>query len=120
MFGVGQGVNRDAWVMGPKKFTDAAAVDDLQDGKMVKVSVRNRPIVLLKHDDGIHAFDGTCPHRGCNLWEGKLQGHVLACPCHNSQFDVTDGRVVHGPATAPVPSYDVRENNGRVEIKLRQ
>ena len=119
VFGLGQAVNRDAWVDGPEEYTDVASVDQLRDGEMVKVELDGRPIVLLKHGDGTHAFEGTCPHFGCGLWEGKLQGHTLTCPCHGSQFNVTDGSLLHGPATAPVPSYDVRTREGRVEVRLR-
>jgi nitrite reductase/ring-hydroxylating ferredoxin subunit len=120
VYNLGMAINRDAWVEGPEKYTDVAAASDLQDGKMVKVDLENRPIVLLKHDDGIHAFEGTCPHYGCGLWEGELNGHIVTCPCHGSQFDVTDGRLVHGPATAPVPSYQVNVREGRVRVRLRQ
>lgn len=117
VFNLGMAINRDAWVSGPKEFTDVASVAELQDGKMSKVEVKGRPIVLLKHEDGLHAFEGTCPHYGCGLWQGKLDGHVVTCPCHGSQFDITDGHLIHGPATSPIPTYAVRESGGRVEVK---
>jgi nitrite reductase/ring-hydroxylating ferredoxin subunit/uncharacterized membrane protein len=122
VYNLGQAVNRDAWVEGPEKYTDVASVDDLKDGKMVKVEYEGRPIVLLKHEDGTHAFEGTCPHYGGPLWEGKLEedGHVVVCPWHGSHFDVRDGSVVHGPATAPIPCYQVRQRKGRVEIRLSE
>jgi nitrite reductase/ring-hydroxylating ferredoxin subunit/uncharacterized membrane protein len=120
VYNLGQQVNRTAWVAGPEKYTDVAAVDDLKDGEMVKVEVEGRPVVLLKDEDGIHAFEGTCPHYGGPLWEGELDGHVVTCPWHGSQFDVRDGRVVHGPATAPVPCYDVRKRVGQVQIRLER
>lgn len=122
VFNLGQAVNRDAWVTGPEKYTDVIAEDDLQEGVMSKVEVDGRPIVLLKHPDGIHAFDGTCPHYGGPLWEGELKddGHVVVCPWHASHFDVRDGTVVHGPATAPVPCYDVRRRKGRLEVRMEK
>lgn len=119
IYNLGQAINRNAWVDSPERYTDVASVEDLQPDTMVKVQLQDRPIVLLQHEDGIHAFEGTCPHYGCGLWEGELDGHVVTCPCHGSQFDVTDGSLVHGPATSPVPSYDVRKRGGRVEVKLR-
>jgi nitrite reductase/ring-hydroxylating ferredoxin subunit/uncharacterized membrane protein len=119
VFNLGQAVNRDAWVEGPKKFRDVAAETDLEEGKMKKYDVLREPIVLLKHDDGIHAFNGRCPHFGCGLWTGELDGHTVTCPCHGSQFDITDGRLLHGPATAPIPVYDVKTADGRIQVKLR-
>jgi nitrite reductase/ring-hydroxylating ferredoxin subunit len=52
----------------------------------------------------LYAFDDTCTHMGCSLAKGKLDGTTVTCPCHGSQFDVTSGAVLHGPAQRPVRS----------------
>ncbi len=52
----------------------------------------------------LHAFDDTCTHTGCSLATGKLDGNTVTCPCHGSQFDVTSGAVLRGPARRPVRS----------------
>ena len=52
----------------------------------------------------LHAFDDTCTHRACSLATGKLDGTTVTCPCHGSQFDVTTGEVLRGPAQQPVRS----------------
>jgi nitrite reductase/ring-hydroxylating ferredoxin subunit/uncharacterized membrane protein len=120
VFNLGMAVNRNAWASGPDRFTDVASVDELPEGQMVRFEVEGQPVVLIRHADGIHAFSGTCSHYGCGLWEGRLDDHVVTCPCHGSQFDVRDGRVVHGPATAPVPAFETRTRNGRVQVRLEQ
>src|SRR5512134_451657 len=51
------------------------------------------------------AFDDTCTHRRCSLAEGDLDDAVVTCICHGSQFDVTSGAVLHGPAETPVGTY---------------
>ena len=52
----------------------------------------------------LYAFDDTCTHMGCSLAKGKLDGTTVTCPCHGSQFDVTSGAVLRGPAQRPVRS----------------
>jgi 3-phenylpropionate/trans-cinnamate dioxygenase ferredoxin component len=52
----------------------------------------------------LHAFDDTCTHKACSLAKGKLDGTTVTCPCHGSQFDVTSGAVLRGPAKRPVRS----------------
>ena len=52
----------------------------------------------------LYAFDDTCTHKGCSLAKGKLDGTTVTCPCHGSQFDVTSGAVLRGPAQQPVRS----------------
>lgn len=118
VYKVGQSVNRDAWVEGPEEWTDAAAAADLADGALHRYDVAGARIVLIRHPDGIHAVAGTCPHVGGPLWEGTLEDHCLTCPWHGSQFDIRDGRLLHGPSTYPIPSYEVREQGGRILIRL--
>jgi nitrite reductase/ring-hydroxylating ferredoxin subunit len=56
----------------------------------------------------LYAFDDTCTHKGCSLAQGKLEGTTVTCPCHGSQFDVTSGAVLRGPAERPVRSRPVQ------------
>ena len=42
------------------------------------------------------AFDTTCPHAGCAV--AKVADGKIDCPCHGSQFDITTGDRVAGPA----------------------
>lgn len=120
VYNLGQAINRNAWTEGPDKFTDVASLEDLPDGKMKKFEVDGKDVVVVSHEDGIHAFGGTCSHAGCGLWEGKLSGHEVQCQCHGSVFDITDGSVIHGPATAPVPSYETRKREGKLQVRERK
>lgn len=120
IYKLGQAVNRNAWVESPEKFTNAAPVADLKQGEMLKVEVEGRPVVILQDEDGIHAFEGTCPHFGGPLWEGDLDGHTVTCPWHASQFDITDGSLIHGPATSPIPCYEVRKKGGNLQVRLKK
>jgi nitrite reductase/ring-hydroxylating ferredoxin subunit len=120
IYNLGQAINRNAWTSGPEKYTDVAPVDDLPDGRMAHFEVDDKDIVVVRHEDGIHAFGGTCSHYGCGLWEGELEGHTVTCQCHGSQFDITSGSLIHGPATASIPSYEARVREGRLQVRERK
>jgi nitrite reductase/ring-hydroxylating ferredoxin subunit/uncharacterized membrane protein len=117
IYNLGMAINRNAWNEGPEKYTDVVAADELEDGKMQHYEVDGKDVVIVKHEDGIHAFGGICSHYGCGLWEGKLEEHTVTCQCHGSQYDIRDGSLIHGPATAPVPSYQTRRYGGKVQIR---
>ncbi|MFE5709443.1 Rieske (2Fe-2S) protein [Streptomyces sp. NPDC056501] len=53
-----------------------------------------------------HAFSSKCTHAGCAVSEVK--DGVIVCPCHQSRFDVSDGSVKGGPATAPLPPTPIQ------------
>jgi uncharacterized membrane protein len=44
---------------------------------------------------------------------------TVTCPWHQSVFRLTDGGVVHGPASVPQVAYDTRVEDGRIEIRVR-
>ena len=62
----------------------------------------------------LYAFDDTCTHMGCSLATGDLQGTTVTCACHGSQFDVTSGAVIRGPAQRPVRSRAVQVEDGEL------
>jgi len=53
------------------------------------------------------------------LHEGDIDGLGITCPWHGSRFDLTDGSVLRGPATAPQPSYEARVHDGKIEVRSR-
>jgi len=81
---------------------------DVVTGTMRVFDVGGTKVTVANAGGGLYAFDDTCTHRGCSLAKGKLDGTTVTCPCHGSQFDVTTGAVVRGPAQQPVRSRSVQ------------
>jgi 3-phenylpropionate/trans-cinnamate dioxygenase ferredoxin component len=73
---------------------EAGKIGELQEGVMKQVLVHGREILLVKVGDKYHAADNQCPHMKGKLSQGKLEGTVVTCPLHGSQFDLSNGRVV--------------------------
>jgi nitrite reductase/ring-hydroxylating ferredoxin subunit len=116
----GVGVNQTAFDEGPSDWTDAGASDDVKPGEPTAVVVGDTPVMLLRHGDHLHAIHDRCSHRGCSLSDkGEVDGEIVTCSCHGSQFDLHGGTVQRGPATVDQPVYEVRESGGRIELKLQ-
>ena len=77
---------------------------DIAGGQMRVFDVAGTRVNIASVGGQLHAFDDTCTHRACSLAKGKLDGTTVTCPCHGSQFDVTTGEVLRGPAQQPVRS----------------
>ena len=73
--------------------------------------------LLVAHtaQDAFAALNGTCTHQACTI-TGFGSG-VFVCPCHGSQF-TTSGRVVSGPAPAPLAQHQTQFANGVLTIAL--
>jgi nitrite reductase/ring-hydroxylating ferredoxin subunit len=66
-------------------------------------------VVLTQPSQGaFKAFSSTCTHQGCTL--GEVTNGSITCPCHGSAFSAENGSVKHGPATKPLPQYQVKVN----------
>lgn len=58
--------------------------------------------------NGIVAYSKICTHVGCPVALYEQQTHHLLCPCHQSQFDVTNAcEVIFGPAKRPLPQLPI-------------
>lgn len=75
-------------------YVEALKAGDLQDGQMKSVKAGGQEILLAKVGGKFYAAENTCPHMGGKLAQGKLEGTVVTCPLHSSQFDLKDGSVV--------------------------
>ena len=86
-----------------------------EKAKAIVLLVRMLPEQLKEDEDrkdwsydGIVAYSKVCTHVGCPVALYEQQTHHLLCPCHQSQFDVTEhAKVVFGPAARPLPQLPI-------------
>jgi nitrite reductase/ring-hydroxylating ferredoxin subunit/uncharacterized membrane protein len=124
VYRLGTNVSREAFEPGVDEYQEVARAESLEDGKLagaeLEVDGQRVPLALLKRGRSVMAISATCTHWGGPLAEGKLlDGDRVECPWHASQFDMHDGTVQQGPATAPVHVFEARLRDGRVEVRRR-
>jgi nitrite reductase/ring-hydroxylating ferredoxin subunit/uncharacterized membrane protein len=101
----------------PADYEPVLAEAQLPEGALKKIELKGVPILLVRQGGNVYALADTCAHLGCSLAEGKLQRLSITCRCHGSEFGLADGRVLGGPAVYPQPLFDVRVNNGMIEVR---
>lgn len=85
-------------------------VGDVANGEMRVFDVAGTDVNVANVGGHPYAIDDTCTHMGCSLADGRLDGTTVTCACHGSQFDVTSGAVLRGPAQRPVRSLPLQVN----------
>jgi apoptosis-inducing factor 3 len=90
----------------------------LSEGELRSFKIRGREILAVRLGSHIFCLDGRCTHAGAPLAEGVLEDKVLTCPWHYSQFNITNGVVIRGPAAKPLKSYRIKEEGNAVFIDL--
>lgn len=111
-------------------FVEVAGVDELKDGDMKKVGAGGKDLLLARVGEKYYAVDDKCPHMGASLSGGTLEGTVVTCPKHGSQFDLTDGHMVRWTdwtgfkqsmaktlkSPKPIATYEVKVEGGKVLV----
>ena len=97
---------------------DAGPDAEAPDGALREVRIDGRAVCLGRVEGEWVAFDGTCTHQECALVHGDLDGAIVVCPCHGSEFDVRTGDVLSPPALEPLPIYRVRASDGELQVSL--
>jgi nitrite reductase/ring-hydroxylating ferredoxin subunit len=93
--------------------TAIAAESEVAPGSAVEFEDSGNPAVLVHLQSGdFVAYSAVCTHQACAV---VYRGGNLACPCHGSVFDPSNGAsVVNGPAQRPLPEIPVEVRNGEV------
>ena len=120
-------------------FVEIGKTNELADGAMKEVSVQGQNILLAYIGGKYYATASRCPHMGGNLSKGKLEGTVVTCPLHGSQFDLKNGGVIRwvegsgimsamGKAMSvigiaaktprPLITYEVKVESSKVFVKI--
>lgn len=89
---------------------------ELWVGEMRGLVVAGRPVLIVRQEHGISAFEDRCPHQGFPLSKGELAGGVITCPVHHHQFDATSGAGVN-PLRPCLVKLEVRVHGGQIAVQ---
>ena len=74
-------------------------------------------ILLVRVEGTVHAIANKCAHMACPLEGGRLEGHIITCPCHDWSFDVRDGAFTQAREIA-VATYPAKVEGDKVLLDL--
>lgn len=111
-------------LVGPSERALAAAktytvgkTTDIKVGSSKSYMVAGVSILITQPKKGVFkAFKGICTHQGGKLT--SLSGPNLFCPLHGASFDSTTGKVLTGPASAPLKAYKVTVSGKTLKVSI--
>ena len=115
----GVGVDQTTFEVRPTEWRPALPDAELGEGDRRVVDVDGVAALVTRQNGRLYALANRCCHRGGPLGRGEVDGETVTCPWHGSTFRLADGSVVRGPAAYPQPVYDVRVNEGTIEVRAR-
>jgi nitrite reductase/ring-hydroxylating ferredoxin subunit/uncharacterized membrane protein len=102
---------------------DVCRVYELPDGRPVRRQLGYLSLFMLRRGPDVSVLSDHCAHLGGPLHQGRVTGtgdgeDCVTCPWHGSTFRISDGSVVHGPATGRQPSFLTRvTESGTVQVQ---
>jgi len=111
--------------LAPLGWHDLCRIDDLPDGRVARRQLGYLSLAVVRQGSDVLVLADRCAHLGGPLHQGTLGGAAgepcLTCPWHGSTYRLSDGAVVHGPATARQPAFDSRiAEGGIVQVRPAQ
>jgi nitrite reductase/ring-hydroxylating ferredoxin subunit/uncharacterized membrane protein len=123
-FGLGAGASHAEPVahLAPLGWHDLCRIYELPEGRLAHRRLGYLTLAVLRQGSDVLAVADQCAHLGGPLHQGALAQDAgepcVTCPWHGSTFRLSDGTVVHGPATAPQPAFDSRIiEGGMVQVR---
>ena len=80
------------------------------------INSRSNVIVFRNGSNNLSALSLVCTHQDCRV-DWKKSSNSLYCPCHGSEF-AADGKVIGGPAPSPLSTFEVKEENQSILVKV--
>jgi nitrite reductase/ring-hydroxylating ferredoxin subunit len=112
--------------------------DDFPTDTLKTVEAGDLKLVIARLGDGsVCAAENKCPHLGLSFNRGTLDGQILTCPWHGSEFNICSGENVDwvngvagikmpgwsrkmialGKAPAPLTTVVIVEEDGQVFVE---
>jgi 3-phenylpropionate/trans-cinnamate dioxygenase ferredoxin subunit len=104
----------------PPGFERVARLDDVPTGTLLAVrTAGGEEVCLANHDGDVYAVQDRCTHQAFPLSVGELLADgTIQCAWHGARFDGETGCACEGPATEPVPVYEVLVLDDDIYVKV--
>jgi Rieske Fe-S protein len=79
-----------------------------------KIFTAEKVVVTQPNAGEFKGFSAICTHMGCLV--NQISGGTIDCPCHGSQFSITNGSVVAGPAPSPLPAVPIKVSGASIML----
>jgi 3-phenylpropionate/trans-cinnamate dioxygenase ferredoxin subunit len=89
----------------------------LREGTVAPVYPLGVNLVMARIDGQVFALAGRCPHMGCPIFMGTLNGTTITCPCHDWRFDVRTGYFLDAPELR-LKLYQTRTEGGKLYVAM--
>jgi nitrite reductase/ring-hydroxylating ferredoxin subunit len=97
---------------------ELGALEEFPEGRPARRLLDEVALLVVRRGGDADVLADRCSHMSGPLSDGELGDGCVTCPWHGSVFRLSDGSVVHGPATAPQPAFETDVRDGALWVRL--
>ena len=103
--------------MAEVKWHQVGNVSNITADQPLSVDVNGIAIGIYQVGEEYHAIEDICPHAYAILSEGFIEGCEVECPLHEATFNITNGKLLSGPADRDLQTFPVKTDGNLILVQ---
>jgi len=99
-------------------WTDIGSLAELEASSRIEADVDGYRVRAVSVNGKLYAFEDRCTHDDSPFDDAPIEDTEIICPRHGARFCMLTGAALSPPAYEPLRIFAVRENAGRVEVRV--
>jgi 3-phenylpropionate/trans-cinnamate dioxygenase ferredoxin subunit len=99
-------------------WTDIGSLAELEASSRIESDVDGYRVRVAQVNGKLYAFEDRCTHDDSPFDDALMEDTEIICPRHGARFCLRTGEALSPPAYEPLRIFEVRENAGRVEVRV--
>ena len=98
-------------------WADVGGIQVLEASSHLEAEVDGYRVRITRVNGTLYAFEDRCTHDDSPFDDATIEDCEIICPRHGARFSLQTGEALSPPAYEPLRIFEVREVDGRIEVR---
>jgi 3-phenylpropionate/trans-cinnamate dioxygenase ferredoxin component len=99
------------------EWVDVGSSAAVTEDSSLEVQIEGAAMLIVRCGGTLYAVEDRCTHDGESLGGAQVEDCQVICPRHGAHFCLRTGEALTPPAYEPLRTYQVREQDGRIQLQ---
>ena len=96
---------------------DIGSLAELESTSRLEGELEGYRVRVASVGGTLYAFEDRCTHDDSPFDDAPIEDCEIICPRHGARFSLETGEALSPPAYEPLRIFEVREDNGRIQVR---
>jgi 3-phenylpropionate/trans-cinnamate dioxygenase ferredoxin subunit len=98
-------------------WVDIGSAMELESTSRLEGEVDGFRVRVARVSGRLYAFEDRCTHDDSPFEDAPIENCEIICPRHGARFSLQSGEALSPPAYEPLRIFEVRESDGRIQVR---